>query len=104
MDQLWHLVRAATAAATAAATTATTTGRHASSAASASDQAVAAVVAARCISLQRGGVAAALVNVRYTWHRIPCFMGPSLRIPVGFWVQEDSGFRRIPEQINLALE
>jgi hypothetical protein len=32
-----------------------------------------------------------LVNVRYTWHRIPCFMGSSLRIPAGFRVPEDFG-------------
>ena len=31
-----------------------------------------------------------LLNVRYTWHRIPCFMGPSLLIPAGFFIPGDS--------------
>ena len=99
---------AATAAPTAAATTAATADYHASSAATASDQEVAAVVAARGSGLRRSVVVVAaaaeqnaivdtcfvcvfLVNVRYLWHRIPCFEGRSLRIPAGFRVPEDSG-------------
>jgi hypothetical protein len=39
-----------------------------------------------------------LVNVRYTWHRIPC----QGSFPPEFW--PEFGFRWIPEQINLALE
>jgi hypothetical protein len=66
---------------------------------------VAAVAVARGSGLRRGAVGAAadsriplltlaflcfLLNVHCMWHRIPCFMGPSLRIPARFRVPEDS--------------
>ena len=101
----------AAAAGAAAATAAATTGLHTSYAATASDQAVAAVAAAGRSGLRWGAVAAAadsrmpmsslapaflcfLLNVRYTWHRIPCFIGHSLRIPARFRVPEDSGTKQ----------
>jgi len=104
----------AAATATAAATAAATAGRHARSAATASDQAVAAVAAARRSSMQRCTLAAAadsrmpLLTPVFLSFLIECpfhlaqntmFHGsfpPELR--------PDSGFQRIPEQIDLAPE
>ena len=98
---------AATATATTAAdTTATTAGRHASSTATASDQAVAAARRSNS-DVQRGMVAPAAdfripsLTPVFLCFLSECslhvaqntmfFMGPSLRIPAGFRVLENSG-------------
>ena len=103
---------AAAAATTAAATAATTAGCLASSAATASDQAVAAARRSNS-DVQRGMVApAADFRIPSLTPVFLCFLsecslhvteyhvkGPSL------WNSgRDSGFCRIPEQLNLALE
>ena len=102
----------AAAAGAAAATAAATTGLHTRSAATASDQAVAAVAAAGRSGLRWGAVAAAAdsrmpmptIGTCFFVFLTKCSLHVAQNTMFHGSFPPDSGFRRIPEQNNLALE